>query len=210
MTTVALLVPDLEGADPAPAVSVEWLVATGVIGRVVVATTAGADAPAGAVATAAGPGIVATVERALDAAGPCEVAVVHSIEQPPVDRAFLVRLLADLREHRCDAVVAAAPVTDTLKRVDGEGRIVETLPRGEIWRLQTPQAYRVPALRRALARARERVDAGEGVPTRHALLPACVDGRVRITGIPLDTAPRLGPTAPMAGREPGYHHVREA
>jgi 2-C-methyl-D-erythritol 4-phosphate cytidylyltransferase len=46
-------------------------------------------------------------------------------------------------------VVAAAPVTDTVKRAR-DGDIVETLDRSDLWAIQTPQAFRRAALERAL------------------------------------------------------------
>jgi 2-C-methyl-D-erythritol 4-phosphate cytidylyltransferase len=37
--------------------------------------------------------------------------------------------------------VAALPLTDTLKEVAADGRIVRTIPREGLWRAQTPQAF---------------------------------------------------------------------
>jgi 2-C-methyl-D-erythritol 4-phosphate cytidylyltransferase len=51
-----------------------------------------------------------------------------------------------------DGVVPVLPVTDTVKRVDG-GRIVETVDRDALSLAQTPQAFRVSALRAAHAAA---------------------------------------------------------
>jgi len=52
-----------------------------------------------------------------------------------------------------EAVIAAAPVTDTIKRVDGAGLIQETPDRSLLWGAQTPQGFPVEQLRRAHARA---------------------------------------------------------
>ena len=53
-----------------------------------------------------------------------------------------------------DAVggLLALPVADTLKRAEG-GRVTETLPRADKWAAQTPQMFRIGALRDALAAA---------------------------------------------------------
>jgi 2-C-methyl-D-erythritol 4-phosphate cytidylyltransferase len=49
-------------------------------------------------------------------------------------------------------VIAAAPVTDTIKRVGSDGATVaETLDRSALWAVQTPQVFRRAALERALA-----------------------------------------------------------
>ena len=45
------------------------------------------------------------------------------------------------------AVIAATPVTDTIKRVDASGRITETPLRSELWAAQTPQGFAVDQLR---------------------------------------------------------------
>ena len=54
------------------------------------------------------------------------------------------------------AAVAAQPVTDTLKESD-DGRFIQrTLDRSRLWTVQTPQAFRVEVIRRALEEARLR------------------------------------------------------
>ena len=47
------------------------------------------------------------------------------------------------------AVIAATPVTDTIKRVDKSGFIVETPDRSGLWSAQTPQCFSVKELRDA-------------------------------------------------------------
>jgi 2-C-methyl-D-erythritol 4-phosphate cytidylyltransferase/2-C-methyl-D-erythritol 2,4-cyclodiphosphate synthase len=55
---------------------------------------------------------------------------------------------ADLISRTLDALstaagaVAAIPVADTLKRAEADRRIAATLPRQDLWRAQTPQAFR--------------------------------------------------------------------
>ena len=83
-----------------------------------------------------------------------DIAVVHDAARPLVTPELIDRVLALLAERgSADAVVAAAPVTDTIKEA-GSDRIVErSLDRSHLWAVQTPQAFRVEALRRALDRA---------------------------------------------------------
>jgi 2-C-methyl-D-erythritol 4-phosphate cytidylyltransferase len=91
-----------------------------------------------------------SVKRALDEV-PTEAAVVlvHDAARPYVDDAVIERVLAPLGEG-WDGAVPALPVSDTVKRVEGD-RIVETLPRGELRAVQTPQAFVAPVLRDAYA-----------------------------------------------------------
>jgi 2-C-methyl-D-erythritol 4-phosphate cytidylyltransferase len=56
-----------------------------------------------------------------------------------------------------DGAIPGLAVADTVKRVHG-GRVVETLDRNELVAVQTPQAFRAEALRRAHARAPEATD----------------------------------------------------
>jgi hypothetical protein len=55
--------------------------------------------------------------------------------------------------------VAALPVTDTLKRADAEGRVLETLDRASIWAMQTPQVFRYSTLLAAHEAAAEGAEA---------------------------------------------------
>jgi 2-C-methyl-D-erythritol 4-phosphate cytidylyltransferase len=48
-----------------------------------------------------------------------------------------------------DGAVPAIAVTDTIKRVDDQGRVSETLERDELVAVQTPQAFRADVLREA-------------------------------------------------------------
>ena len=175
------------GGKPLVSWSLDALAQLDVVRRVVVALPARSDPPAGTVAVAARDDLVATVEDALAAAGSADIVILHDPCRPVLDGTLFARALSDLREHRCDAVVAAEALTDTIKQVDREGRIAGTLPRGEVWQIQTPQVYRVDALRRALATARRRLDSAAGGPEGDALLPACIEGRVRIVGVPRDS-----------------------
>ena len=51
------------------------------------------------------------------------------------------------------ALIAATPVTDTIKRVDGQGVITATPDRSELWAAQTPQGFQVDQLRQGHAEA---------------------------------------------------------
>ena len=52
------------------------------------------------------------------------------------------------------AVIAATPVTDTIKRVNESGLIIATPNRAELWAAQTPQAFSVDELRKGNREAR--------------------------------------------------------
>jgi 2-C-methyl-D-erythritol 4-phosphate cytidylyltransferase len=76
--------------------------------------------------------------------------LVHDAARPLVNDDVIGRVLAPLAEG-WDGVVPGLAVTDTLKRVDGDGRVVETVTRDAVYAVQTPQAFPADVLRRALA-----------------------------------------------------------
>jgi len=84
-----------------------------------------------------------------DVPGEAAVVLVHDAARPLVPDEVVERVLAPLGEG-WDGAVPVLPLSDTVKRVDGE-RVVETLPRGELVAAQTPQAFAAEVLRRALA-----------------------------------------------------------
>lgn len=80
-----------------------------------------------------------------------ERVLIHDAARPLVTPGTITRALAGLAEH--DGAIAAVPVTDTIKKVDG-AVIIDTLDRAPLWRAQTPQAFRYRAIlaaHRALA-----------------------------------------------------------
>ena len=67
------------------------------------------------------------------------VVLVHDAARPLVTDAMVARVIEKARSGV--ACVPALPVTDTLKRIDADGRIVETIPRDGLYRAQTPQGF---------------------------------------------------------------------
>jgi 2-C-methyl-D-erythritol 4-phosphate cytidylyltransferase len=82
-----------------------------------------------------------------EADGDAVALVVHDAARPLLPDDMLERVLAALGEG-WDGAVPGLPVADTIKRVQG-GQVVETLPRGELAAVQTPQAFAAPVLRAA-------------------------------------------------------------
>jgi len=76
------------------------------------------------------------------------VVLVHDAARPLVTDELIERLVTALSEG-WDGVVPALPVADAVKRVEGEA-VVETLDRGGLVTVQTPQAFVAPVLRQAL------------------------------------------------------------
>jgi 2-C-methyl-D-erythritol 4-phosphate cytidylyltransferase len=71
-----------------------------------------------------------------------DVVLIHDAARPLVDRAVVDRVLAAAAGG--SGAVAAMPVSDTLKRVDPDRRVVETVDRAGLWQAQTPQGFPRP------------------------------------------------------------------
>lgn len=122
------------------------------IERIVVALPPGAPAPDGTIGVPGGAVRSESVRLALQAAGAgpdSELVLVHDAARPLLTAELAVRVLAAV-DAGSDAAIAATPVTDTVKRVDCDGCVRETLDRSELWAVQTPQVFRRSVLRRAL------------------------------------------------------------
>jgi 2-C-methyl-D-erythritol 4-phosphate cytidylyltransferase len=138
----------------------EWSIATlhsiQAIDRIVVALPSEAldAAPPGTVAVAGGAVRSQSVREALRASGGGDPVVVHDAARPLAPAALFAEALAQLERTGSDAVIAAAPVSDTIKEVGDDGRTVQrTLDRLRLWAVQTPQVFRREALERALLAA---------------------------------------------------------
>ncbi len=81
-----------------------------------------------------------------------ELVLVHDAARPLLEPRLAERVIAALsQDPAADAAIAAAPVSDTIKRAAPDGSVLETLQRDELWSIQTPQVFRREALERALA-----------------------------------------------------------
>ncbi|MGA7397853.1 MAG: 2-C-methyl-D-erythritol 4-phosphate cytidylyltransferase [Solirubrobacterales bacterium] len=81
-----------------------------------------------------------------------EFVLVHDAARPLVTADLIDRTIGALDSNPgADAVIAAAPVTDTIKSVDPDGKVNATLDRDGLRSVQTPQVFRTEALRRAIA-----------------------------------------------------------
>jgi 2-C-methyl-D-erythritol 4-phosphate cytidylyltransferase len=81
-----------------------------------------------------------------------EYVLIHDAARPLVGATMIDRVVAEAR--RGHGAVPALPVHDTLKEVDESGRIVRTVDRAGLWRVQTPQGFPRDMIERAHVLAR--------------------------------------------------------
>lgn len=169
------------GGRPLYAWSLAALQSAPSVSEVVVAVPAGAEGDVAAPRVVAGGASRSeSVRNALAAAaGGDGVVLVHDAARPMLDVELVERCIAGLEGF--DAVVAAAPVTDTVKRArPGELVVRETLDRSELWAVQTPQVFRREWLERALAQPADVLAAA----TDDAGLVESLGGRVGVVPAP--------------------------
>lgn len=91
-----------------------------------------------------------SVARALERVT-TDLVIVHDAARPLITPELIDETVAALSAAPAlDAVIAAAPATDTIKRVDPDGRVLDTLDRSRLRMVQTPQAFRSAVLREAI------------------------------------------------------------
>jgi 2-C-methyl-D-erythritol 4-phosphate cytidylyltransferase len=160
---------------------VQWSIAAleevAAIEEIVVALPPGVDAPEGTIGVAGGTQRSHSVQAALAAARADDVVLVHDAARPLLTAALVRDCLAAIVD--CDAAIAAAPVTDTVKECD-DGTVVRTLDRSRLWAVQTPQVFRREMLERAL----DQDDDVVGAATDDAALVEALGGTVRLVEAP--------------------------
>jgi 2-C-methyl-D-erythritol 4-phosphate cytidylyltransferase len=149
------------GGRPLLAESLERLEGSDWIDFIVVAAPVDWEEPAILLAEELGAGKVSSVvtggasrsesvrEALAEVADDAAVVLVHDAARPLLPDEVIERVLAPLSEG-WDGVVPGLPLSDTVKRVEGD-RVIETLPRGKLAAVQTPQAFIPSVLREALA-----------------------------------------------------------
>ena len=81
-----------------------------------------------------------SVQRGLDALSSCDWVAVHDGARPLATPELLAKGLEAAQQT--GAAVPVIPLSDTVKMVDSDGWVVETLARERLWAVQTPQVFR--------------------------------------------------------------------
>jgi 2-C-methyl-D-erythritol 4-phosphate cytidylyltransferase / 2-C-methyl-D-erythritol 2,4-cyclodiphosphate synthase len=94
--------------------------------------------------------------EALDEAKP-DIVLIHDAVRPFPSPALIARAIDAAERH--GAAAPGTPMSDTVKQVDSDGRVLATPPRSALRAVQTPQAFRFPLI---LAAHRRAAEAGVG------------------------------------------------
>jgi 2-C-methyl-D-erythritol 4-phosphate cytidylyltransferase len=79
-----------------------------------------------------------------------EIVAVHDAARPLVSPALIRQAVVLARE--VGAISLAAPIVETLKRVDAAGSVTDNVDRTGLWGMQTPQVFRTQWLAHAYRR----------------------------------------------------------
>ncbi len=114
----------------------------------------------------------------------------------PAERAHTTLVRPGWEQGKGEGVVGgllAFPVSDTVKRVDNAGRVIETVKREGLWRAATPQMFQIKSLTQALEKAMgqgsEITDEASAIEAAggHPSVVACHSDNIKIT-LPEDIA----------------------
>ena len=78
------------------------------------------------------------------------VVAVHDGARPFASRKLFEKLISP---YPCDGKVPVIPIRDTVKKVSPEGKVLETVPRKELFAVQTPQVFKTEILKECHERA---------------------------------------------------------
>lgn len=80
--------------------------------------------------------------------------LVHDAARPCLRHQDIDQMLLKLMSHKVGGILGI-PVNDTVKRINAEDEIIDTVCRQGLWRASTPQMFRLQALKSALDRAKQ-------------------------------------------------------
>lgn len=83
---------------------------------------------------------------------PLDWILVHDVARPCITKASIEKLMATLKDNAVGGLLAI-PVSDTVKRVNDQQQVTNTVDRADLWRAQTPQMFPFQLLTTALEQA---------------------------------------------------------
>lgn len=89
-----------------------------------------------------------SVKKGVDLVGSdYDLVIIHDGVRPFISPAIINTAIKEAAQYQ--AVTVGVPVTDTIKKVNGQRCVSETLNRDQLWLTQTPQVFSAPLLKKA-------------------------------------------------------------
>lgn len=92
-----------------------------------------------------------SVRNGLNSIYKCDMVMIHDGVRPFVTEDIINMAIEETNKY--GATTVAVPAKDTIKSVDGDGFVIETLERKKLWQIQTPQTFRYEIIKEAFDRA---------------------------------------------------------
>ena len=70
----------------------------------------------------------------------CRWVLIHDGVRPLVTNGLIERVIKVVKDFR--AVITGLPVKETVKEIDGQGSVLRSVDRSQLWLIQTPQIFR--------------------------------------------------------------------
>src|SRR4051812_14176774 len=102
--------------------------------------------------------------------------LVHDAARPCVRSELVEQFLDEMGDDPVGGLLAM-PLADTLKSSDDNLRVASTLPRGKLWRAQTPQMFRHELLARGLDTRPDATDESQAVEAVGYSAPRLIQGQ---------------------------------
>jgi 2-C-methyl-D-erythritol 4-phosphate cytidylyltransferase len=102
--------------------------------------------------------------------------LVHDAARPCVRTELVEQFLDEVGDDPVGGLLAM-PLADTLKSSDDNLRVASTIPRGKLWRAQTPQMFRHELLARGLVARPDATDESQAVESIGYTSPRLVQGQ---------------------------------
>jgi len=99
--------------------------------------------------------VLSALHSVADSAADDDWVLVHDAARPCITQSDVEHLIDELQNHEVGGILGQAS-HDTLKSVDENLAITDTVDRSKIWRAFTPQMFRYGALKTALQEAAEK------------------------------------------------------
>lgn len=77
----------------------------------------------------------------------CGIVLIHDGARPFVQERMIEETITIAKKQ--GAAIVAVPVKDTIKKVNIQGEVIETLDRKELWQVQTPQTFQYHLIKKA-------------------------------------------------------------
>ncbi len=100
-----------------------------------------------------------SVFNGLLAAEGSDYVLIHDGARPLVDEALIMRCIEAVQKDK--ACIAAVPVKDTIKEINADGVVEQTIDRSKLYAIQTPQCFEYPLILNAYSRLFRQAASGQ-------------------------------------------------